>query len=222
MKKTSKMQIAVWVIALAPLLATALSYGGLPARIPMRWDLYGEIDYADKAQIWLVAGLGPVVSVLFYLLPKIDPRRRNYDKFGEAYLVFQLAMLLFLLVITGVLITEGMRPGTVDMSVLVCALASLLLIVIGNMMPKFRQNWFCGFKTPWTISSKTVWARTHRLAGRLLFAAGVLGLAGCLLPVVPRFILLLSAIAAAMILPAVMSCLWYRREQGKGSAGWKG
>jgi uncharacterized membrane protein len=32
-------------------------------------------------------------------------------------------------------------------------------------MGKIRPNWFVGVRTPWTLSSKLSWDKTHRLAG---------------------------------------------------------
>ncbi|HEY6565141.1 MAG TPA: SdpI family protein, partial [Pirellulaceae bacterium] len=50
----------------------------------------------------------------------------------------------------------------------------LLLMVFGNVMGKIRPNWFVGVRTPWTLSSKLSWTKTHRLAGWLFIGIGVL------------------------------------------------
>lgn len=213
MKKISKMQIAVWILAALPLLAVALCYSSLPAQVPTHWGLSGAVSYSDKWELWFIAGLAPLFAVLFPVLPRIDPRRRSYEKFMGSYLVFQLAMMLLLSVVTGIVLVESYRPGVVDVGVVVCALVSLLFIVLGNMMPKFRQNFFCGIKTPWTLSSEAVWVRTHRMGGRLLFAAGVAGLLGCLLPPIPRFAILMGSLFAATLVPSAMSYFWYQKEQ---------
>ena len=87
-------------------------------------------------------------------------------------------------------------------------------VYVGNIMPKFRMNWYCGIKTPWTLSSESVWTRTHRLGGRLFFAAGLIGLLGSFVPNdTARFVLVLVPILAAAIIPTVFSYLWYRAEQ---------
>ena len=49
---------------------------------------------------------------------------------------------------------------------------ALLFIVIGNFMSKIRPNWFVGVRTPWTLSSKLSWDKTHRLAGWLFMLMG--------------------------------------------------
>lgn len=113
----------------------------------------------------MIAATAPVLEAMFCFLPKIDPKNKNYDKFGDAYLGIQLVTLLFLAAMTGICITEALRPGTVNVSGVVCLLVSLLMVYLGNVMPRFRMNWYCGFKTPWALSSETVWTRTQRVAG---------------------------------------------------------
>ena len=160
MKKTNKKQAAAWVLSLLPLVMIAAVYRRLPAEVPMHWDLDGAVDYGAKAQLWAIAATAPVLEAMFCFLPKIDPKNKNYDKFGDAYLGIQLVTLLFLAAMTGICITEALRPGTVNVSGVVCLLVSLLMVYLGNVMPRFRMNWYCGFKTPWALSSETVWTRT--------------------------------------------------------------
>lgn len=41
----------------------------------------------------------------------------------------------------------------------------VLLVVIGNWLPKIRSNFMFGVRTPWTLTSDRTWCRTHRAAG---------------------------------------------------------
>ena len=213
MKKITKTDIFIWVLSLLPLALVAVLYGRLPDEIPMHWGFDGAVAYDAKWQIWIVSGLAPVMAALFRILPQIDPKKHNYEKFMEPYLAFQIMMMLFMLCMVGVVLLESFRPGTVDVGVLVTLLLAVLFIVLGNMMPKFRLNFFCGIKNPWTLSNDRVWMRTHRLGGRLFFAAGVLLVPSILLPGVPRFVLLFALALLAALVPNVMSYIWFRREQ---------
>lgn len=216
MKKTNKKQAAAWVLSLLPLVMIAAVYRRLPAEVPMHWDLDGAVDYGAKAQLWVIAATAPVLEAMFCFLPKIDPKNKNYDKFGDAYLGIQLVTLLLLAAMTGICITEALRPGTVNVSGVVCLLVSLLMVYLGNVMPRFRMNWYCGFKTPWALSSETVWTRTQRVAGRLLFAAGLIGAAGSFAPGdTAKFVLLLAPLVLACGLSTVMSWRFYREESRK-------
>ena len=112
MKKTNKKQAAAWLLSLLPLVMIAAVYRRLPAEVPMHWDFDGAVDYGAKAQLWLIAAMAPVFEAMFCFLPKIDPKNKNYGKFGDAYLGIQLVTLLFLVAMTGICITEALRPGT--------------------------------------------------------------------------------------------------------------
>ena len=97
---------------------------------------------------------------------------------------------------------------------LVPALVGALFVVIGNVMPRMRPNWWFGVRTPWTLSNDRVWARTHRLAGFSMTAAGVVMIAAALaLPARFADPVMLAAAVAATIGPAVYSYLTWKREQ---------
>lgn len=216
MKKISKLQIFAWVLALVPTVLVAIFYRRLPAQIPTHWDMNGTVTYGAKSTLWMFAGMALLFGVLFPVLRRIDPRARNYDKFSNSYDLFQVVMMLFLIVMTGIVILESMRPGTVQVSAVVCMLCSILMLVLGNMMPKFRQNYFCGMKNPWTLASEIVWVRTHRVAGRMLFVTGLIGLAGSFVPSEnARMALLMVPLMVAVIVPNVLSFIWYRREKAQ-------
>ena len=53
-------------------------------------------------------------------------------------------------------------------------LMGLILIVVGNYLPKARQNYTIGIKIPWTLANEENWNRTHRLAGYLWMIGGIL------------------------------------------------
>jgi len=214
MKKVGRMQIAACVFAVLPVIIVSILYSRLPDKIPMHWDFGGNVSYEEKWQLFLVAIMSPVMQAMFLLLPRIDPRKQSYDKFQDGYELFQFAMQLFMLIILLIVITEAYRPGTVNVATSICAICSLLFIVLGNMLPKFRQNFFCGFKNPWTLSSERVWTRTHRMAGKMMFASGVLGLVGAFVPnAMVKFIMLFVPIMITCIVPSVFSYIWFRQEK---------
>lgn len=212
-KKISKIQIFIWVLAFASFLTAAFFYGRLPDQIPTNWGFNGTVTYGSKNTIWIISGLAPFLAVLFFFLPLIDPKKRSYSKFYSSYELFQVVIMLFLLIMTGIIITESLRPGTVNVFMVICAMCGILYIVLGNMMPKFRQNYFCGFKTPWTLSSEIVWNRTHRLGGRLIFTAGLICFGGAFIPSdFWRIIFLAVPLSIAVIIPSVMSYIWFKQQ----------
>jgi len=87
-------------------------------------------------------------------------------------------------------------------------------IVLGNLMGKLRPNYFVGVRTPWTLESTEVWAKTHRLAGKLMVIAGLVLLVACLKfqPAIYVWIYV-PLILAIVVVPIVYSFRLYKKQQ---------
>lgn len=219
MNKSLLKTVVLWAVALLPVVVTAVLYPSLPEQIPVHWNLDGSITYGEKNTLWFLAALSLGTMVLMKVLPKIDPRRENYKRFGKYYDLTVLTTCLIMDLVFGVTVVETLHPGTLSVSrVITCAVA-VLFMVLGNVMPKFKSNFFAGARNPWTLSDPDVWTRTQRLSGQLFFLLGLaLAIVGLFLPEMVMFVVLLIGVAILITVPALMSYLWYRqrhREDGE-------
>ena len=219
MTSSLKKWYPVLLAAVGAIMSLAV-YARLPEIIAVHWDLNGNPNG------WMSRPMGAFFLPAFLLVlggilrfvPRIDPRAENYRRFGDAYETIVLSVLLLLLAIHGITLAIALGHP-VPVGRFVPALVGALFIVIGNVMPRTRSNWWFGIRTPWTLSSDRVWTRTHRLAGYLMIAAGVVMIVGALLlPPALGAPLMLGAVAAAVVAPAVYSYLTWRRET-KGGGG---
>ena len=103
----------------------------------------------------------------------------------------------------------------VSMERVVPALVGLQFIILGNALPRARPNWWFGIRTPWTLSSDRVWARTHRVGGYLLAAAGLVLLIAAALPRGWTFALGLAAVLSAGFGSLVYSYFAWKQERSK-------
>jgi uncharacterized membrane protein len=77
------------------------------------------------------------------------------------------------------------------------------LVLVGNAMPRLRQNAVAGIRTARTMSDPVAWARAHRILGAFWLAAGVLTVLTAI--VAPRYaltagiVLLLVALVGGFI-----------------------
>lgn len=212
--KNRKLRIAVYLLAAFHLLSTAVLYPSLPEQIPMNWGINGSVDYRDKHQLFLMCGLAVLLAVMFDVLPKIDPRRKNYQKFGSYYDGFCVLMQIFMLAMTGIILTETFRPGTISVPVITMLIVGILFLFIGNIMPKLKSNFYMGIKTPWSLSSEEVWRKTHRLGGKCFFLAGIVMIVSAFLPCQEfAFWAAFAAVMIACSIPGVMSYIWWKQEQ---------
>jgi len=204
MKVNWKAEIPLIALVAGMWLAAALLWPSSPDRFPMRWEMSGEVGrYGNRTEglLALPAG-GVLVYLLMLFLPRLDPGRLNYAKFAGAWYTIRASSLALLAVLYVVMILSA-RGVAIDMLRFIGLAVGAMLFVMGNVLGKIRPNWFVGVRTPWTLSSKRSWSKTHRLAG-WVFVAGGLALMAAGLIGTPSAMSVAAVILAAGVLGAVV------------------
>jgi immunity protein, SdpI family len=209
----TKTRIAIVLVVVLTFAVTLLAWPSLPDRVVSHWGPSGEAN-GSLPKAWgilLVPFLSAGLAALLLLIPRIDPLRANIEKFRETYEGFILVFLLFLLAVQGFLLLWNLGIHVPVSMVLPPALAALYY-EIGVLVGQAKRNWFIGIRTPWTLSSETVWAKTHALGGRLFRLAGVVALLGIFFPAFALLFVLAPVLLVSVYL-VVFSYLEYRREE---------
>lgn len=151
----------------------------LPDQVPMHWNIAGQIDgYGPKWSALLLAALPAFMLLLFRVLPALDPKGRNYGASGVWHgfvlgltLIFCAFSWLVELSVFGILPQQGGYVGC-----LVGGGLGILFIILGNYMPRIRQNYMFGVRTPWALADEHTWNRTQRMGGItfIIMGAGIL------------------------------------------------
>lgn len=190
-----------WVAAIG---LSLWAYPQLPDQVATHWGPSGEANgYSSRGFAVL---FGPGMMLLMYVmlrvLPKLDPKRNNYPRFQSSLDVVILATLLLLLIVHGVVVFNGLGYD-VPVSMVVPLVIGGLYVVMGNVMPRFKHNYFVGIRTPWTLANERVWTRTHMVGGKVFVIGGLLVMASALIPnnvMVPVMVTLLVAIPLSILL----------------------
>ncbi len=212
------------LILATPFCVAALLWNKLPDPMPNHWGINGQVDgYASKpVAALLLPCINLAVAVLILILPRFDPKFVRYDEETKASLrrtfaAMRLAITLFLSLMALVVVVMPFHPE-IRIPTVIGLGVGLLLMVFGNLMTKLRPNWFFGIRTRWTLESREVWTKTHRLGGRLMMACGACILIfGLLLPM-KLFVLcvVLPAAAVMSIVPFVYSyIIWNQSRPAK-------
>ena len=203
--------------------ATAWAWQQIPdgVQLPVHFGIDGKPDgFAPKAEALLVMpGLAIVLTLLFLVLPKLDPRRENIEASAKFWNAAALTAVALLAYVHGLLIATALGQG-IDMTSALLPALSVMFMVLGNYLSKTRANWFGGIRTPWTLSSDYAWARTHRVAGTLYILSGVVSLAvWAFIGTSAAFIALVGGIVVASILSVVLSWVFWRQDPSRVAGG---
>lgn len=168
---------------------SALAYAQLPpGSYPIHWDFQGQPNgYADKLFALLVLP-GVTTFVLGVFALKIRYGSGTQDNGQQTPPQMGLASHLAIGLITGallgvhtVMIAQYLHPHLPFVRMLTLILG-VLFMMLGNIMPKIRQNTWIGLRLPWTLKDTEVWEKTHRLFGPLMVLASLLPILGGLSP----------------------------------------
>ena len=206
-----------WALLLiaAPLAYAAYVYPSLPDTIPTHFNMSGEADaYGGKDSIFLGPGIMAVVGIFVFILlsniKSFDPKRYKADDDG-LYKKFALFTVAFLSMISFIIVFSASNHSITIGKLLLPALG-IAFAGFGWYMPKIHQNYFAGFKLPWTLENEDNWNETHKLAGKIWIYGGVAqAIAAILLPNVAGFIVFFSITFIMVIIPTVFSYRMFKR-----------
>jgi uncharacterized membrane protein len=175
MKVTWRTEWPHWVLLVGMFALAATAWSTAPDRIPMHWNIAGQVDrYGGRVEgLLAIPLLSLAIYALMILLPRIDPGRANYSLFAGPYAALRLMLLVVMAAIYG-LTHLAMRGVPVRIETWVPLIVGALFVMIGNLLGKVRPNWFVGIRNPWTLSSKDAWNRTHRAGGWVFVLMGLL------------------------------------------------
>ena len=192
---------------------SAWVYPRLPAEVVTHWGLDGQPNgWSSRLVACLVTpGIGMLLAALFAVIPRIDPRRESWAAHGQTYQLVVNGALILVAGMQVLVLGQALGWGVPIPRMMVAAVGGLF-VLLGYLMPSMRPNWFMGIRTPWTLSSDTVWRKTH-LVGRTCFMlAGLLLISTSLFSSRVAVGLILVAVGAAAFTPVVYSWVAWKAE----------
>ena len=213
-KKYKTTIIITTLITLLPILFGLIVWNRLPEQIATHWGANGQADgYSGKA--FAVFGMPCILAVLQLFVSFItlnDPKRRNIHK-KPLTLTFWIIPVMSVIV-NGITYAAALGME-IEVGIIISILVGILLIALGNYMPKLQQNYTLGIRVPWTLNSTENWNRTHRLGGKMFILGGfLLIITGFLGSVMGDYGTLAALIVIVLIcagVPAVYSFCLFKR-----------
>lgn len=211
----------VWIISLVPVVFLSAIWQQLPGRIPLHYNLNGEMDrYGSKNELLLLIGIIFILNIGTYLLlshiHRLDPKKKYSTENLFLMKRFAFIVVFFMSAMSCYIIYTKLITGAGFSSKFVVALMGLMFAAIGNYMHNIKPNYFAGIRLPWTLENEENWKHTHRMGGKIWFAGGlILTALAFFLPAKTEFIAMNIIIAVMVIVPVVYSYRFYRKNPDK-------
>lgn len=210
-------------VILAPVAYLWKKWPTIPDTVPVHYGLNGEADrMGSKSElltmVLVLAGVSLLVLLILPRIYKIDPKKSAAENKGRLSGIAFATMLLMSVITFIIVDNAGEAKINFESKWLVAALGAFWA-VMGNYMYNIKPNWFAGIRLPWTLASEDNWRLTHRLAGKLWFAGGLLILIlAFLLPTNLVLIAFMVIAALSVIIPSVYSYIMFARSKKNSAA----
>lgn len=184
-------------------------FENLPPQIPIHFDAAGNADsYLPKA----VASFGlpllmAVINVYTHFRLNEDPKVEKASSAIKQAAKWAVPVVSLIFVPFSLLKAMG---ATLPIPMVAMNLAGIVIVICGNYLPKCKQNYTVGIRSPWTLDSETNWNKTHRFAGFLWVIGGLIILVNAFFSIWP---VNAAVIGLLVITPFVYSYLEYKKEK---------
>ena len=173
MKANKKTLIITSIVTILPVLIGIICWNRLPEVMATHFGFNNEANgFSSKA--FAVFGLPLILLAVLWVgafVTAHDPKRQNISPKMFSLMLWIAPVISLVAAATIYPVNLGYELDIAFFSEL---LVGLMFIIIGNYLPKARQNYTIGIKIPWTLANEENWNRTHRLAGYLWMICGIL------------------------------------------------
>lgn len=169
--KQNKMTLVTTAICLLPMLLALAVYERLPDLVAIHFNFAGEADsYAPKAvAVFALPLMLAVINLITNMVLDHDPKKANAAK--TLVMMGRWTIPVMSMIVMGITIFKSLG-AEIPINQVLPFLVGVLFFAIGNYLPKCKQNYTVGIRTPWTLSSEQNWNKTHHLSGYLWMVMG--------------------------------------------------
>lgn len=211
MKKNKCRMFLSSIIILLPMVAGLLMWNALPEKMATHWGMYGETN-GWSSRLTAVVGI-PLFLLVTHLFcigfTMRDTKNAEQSKkvMGMLYWICPVISVF----VNGCIYANAFgREFNIGMATMI--LVGLIFVVVGNYLPKCKQNYSVGIRIPWTLLDDGNWNATHRFCGKIWMLCGVGMMAAVWLPEAVMVYAMLILILIPIGCPIVYSYSYYKKH----------
>ena len=199
------------IVILLPVIAGLILWERLPEKMATHWGFNSEADgWSDRPFAVLALPLIMLaVHWICVIVTAADPKNRDQTQKAVS-LIFWICP--FVSLFTGAIIYAAALGMDFGMNTVLPVFMGLIFVVIGNYLPKCKQNYTVGIKVPWALENEENWNATHRFGGKVWVIGGVLLMLCAFLPKAVMYYVFFVIVILLPIIPTIYSYMYYRRH----------
>lgn len=209
-KEHKKTMIITSLVTLLPMIIGLLLWNKLPAEIATHFGANGQPDDWSSKE-FAVFGLPLFLLVIHLICSMCTSADPKYSHISDKIMKLVLWICPFVSLFCAVAIYGYTFYPKLNISTIGCVFVGIIFIIVGNYLPKCRQNYTVGIKIPWTLHDEENWNHTHRMAGWLWILGGlifiVMGCFGC-----ENVLVMVGLMILMTIIPMIYSYLYHVRH----------
>lgn len=204
-------------LILLPAAFGLLAWRRLPASFPFYGGFSGAAGSA-AGKAFAVLGLPLLLLAGHWLCLLITCRDKAQARQSPRALGILFWVMPMLSLFTNGLVYAAAFGKELGFELCMPVLLGVIFVYMGNYLPKLRQNRTLGVKLPWTLRNEENWDRTHRLAGKVWVAGGLVLVFSVLLPLPAMVWCSILTITGLAGIPAAYSYRIYKIHRAQGVA----
>ena len=198
--KNKRTLILTSIVILLPILIGILLWNKLPDSMATHFNFDNAADgYREK---WFAVIMTPFILLALHLIMAMiiaaDSRKKNIS--SKVYRINMWILPSLSLALTAVIYVYNLGIHF-NISLFIGIFMGITYIIVGNYLPKTRQNYTIGFKLPWTYANEENWNKTNRLSGVINIVIGILIIINAAIGLFNIFYSLLVAVLIGSLIP---------------------
>ena len=231
-----KIKILNIAIMLITLVGTLILLSALPDLVPVHFNGAGVADrWGSKYELLIMSGIMVVMLAIWFITdathgkkmlesPDEKKRAEAINNIKVMNITFTVISVMFMLLnfATIYMSYSQLEDGTaveIDIFKIVCAIMGISFVIMGNIMPKTKNNPFLGFRFPWTRYNDVTWQKCNRMGGIVMVISGILiTLESLIFAGTVSMIIMMITLGIALVFLLIYAYLVYHDEVKKNES----
>lgn len=213
MKKINmKILIVTGLVCLIPIFFGLYYYNELPDQMAVHFD-YNNVPNNFAPKSFAVFGIPLFLLLLQIIMCAINDLSEKNRQANRKIILVSKWIIPIVSVVINITVIMFSLGRTSNINKPVCIILGIIFIVLGNYLPKTKQNSVIGVRTKYTLNSEEIWQKSARVTGYVMVVFGVLFILSAFLDTMIA-VSVFIAFFVSMIIVSFVYPFWLAKKSG--------